>query len=296
MSTTRPPMDKMEQCALAYLVTGNKRLGLEAKRRLLYFFSWDPEGPTSFFAYDEPPMWVMMRGSRAYDWTYDLFTPEERAKIEPNMKARALQFLKHLQRKPFENCPYDSHAGRLPGFLGECALSFIHDWPEAREWLEYCTLIYMTGYPAWGGDDGGWQEGPSYWGAYMSFAIHYVVALKQATGIDLMQKPFFRNTPFFGLYTATPYHEQRPFGDGHEASPTGLGQIMYAFSSLTHDPHIRWFADECGFRPGADPLSVATYDPTLKARSAGGTAAGARLPRRGAGLDAHSARRPRPRH
>ncbi|MBM3858407.1 MAG: DUF4962 domain-containing protein [Verrucomicrobia bacterium] len=267
MRTTRPPMDEMEDCALAYLLTGDKRLGLEAKRRLLYFFSWDPEGPTSFFAYDEPPMWVMMRGSRAYDWTYDLFTPEERAKIEPNMKARALQFLKHLQRKPFENCPYDSHAGRLPGFLGECALSFIHDWPEAREWLEYCTLIYMTGYPAWGGDDGGWQEGPGYWGAYMSFAVHFVVALKQATGIDLMQKPFFRNTPFFGLYTATPYHEQRPFGDGHEASPTGLGQIMYAFSSLTRDPYLRWYADECRFKPGAGVLSVATYDPTLKARS-----------------------------
>jgi len=267
MSTTRPPMDKMEDCALAYLLTGDKRLGLEAKRRLLYFFSWDPEGPTSFFAYDEPPMWVMMRGSRAYDWTYDLFTPEERAKIEPNMKARALQFLKQLQRLPFENSPYNSHAGRLPGFLGECALSFIHDWPEAREWLEYSTLIYMTGYPAWGGDDGGWQEGPSYWGAYMNFAIHFVVALRQATGIDLMQKPFFRNTPFFALYTATPYHEQRPFGDGHETSPTGLGQILYAFSSLTHDPHLRWFADECRFRPGADPLSVATYDPSLKARS-----------------------------
>ncbi|MCX7825837.1 MAG: DUF4962 domain-containing protein, partial [Verrucomicrobiae bacterium] len=267
MQTTRPPMDRMESCALAYLLTGDRRLGLEAKRRLLYFFSWDPEGPTSFFAYDEPPMWVMMRGTRAYDWTYDLFTPEERAKIEPNMKARALQFLKRLRSMPFENSPYESHAGRLPGFLGECALSFIHDWPEAREWLEYCTLIYMTGYPAWGGDDGGWQEGPAYWGAYMSFAIHFVVALKQATGIDLMQKPFFRNTPFFALYTATPYHEQRPFGDGHESSPTGLGQIMYAFSSLTGDPHIRWFADECRFRPGADVLSVATYDPALKARS-----------------------------
>jgi len=183
------------------------------------------------------------------------------------MKARALQFLKRLQTLPFENSPYESHAGRLPGFLGECALSFIHDWPEARDWLEYCTLIYMTAYPAWGGDDGGWQEGPSYWGAYMSFAIHFVVALRQATGIDLMQKPFFRNTPFFAFYTATPYHEQRPFGDGAESSPCGLGAIMYAFSSLLRDPYLRWLAEECRFRPGADVLTVATYDPTLKARS-----------------------------
>ena len=118
MRTTRPPMDVMERCALAYLITGNRRLGQEAKRRLLHFFSWDPDGPTSFFAYDEPPMWMMMRGTRAYDWTYDLFTPEERAKIEANMQVRAGQFLKHLQRLPFESNPYDSHAGPAAGVPG----------------------------------------------------------------------------------------------------------------------------------------------------------------------------------
>jgi len=267
MNTTRPPMDMMERCALAYLVTGNKQLGLEAKRRLLYFFSWNPEGPTSLFAYDEPPMWVMMRGTRAYDWTYDLFTPEERAKIEPNMKARALQFLKRLRSLPFESNPYDSHAGRLPGFLGECALSFIHEWPEAREWLEYVTTIYMTSYPAWGGDDGGWQEGPSYWSAYMGFAIHYVVALRQATGVDLMQKPFFRNTPNYGLYTVAPYNENSPFGDNQHAAPRGQAADMYAFSSLLQNPFYRWYADAAGYKPGTDVLSLATYDPSLKARS-----------------------------
>jgi len=267
MRTTRPPMDVMERCALAYLVTGDEKLGEEAKRRLQHFFSWDPEGPTSFFAYDEPPMWMMMRGTRAYDWTYDLFLPDERAKIEANMKARAAQFLKRLQQLPFESNPYDSHAGRLPGFLGECALSFIHEWPEARQWLDYSTLIYYTSYPAWGGDDGGWQEGPGYWGAYMRFALHYVVALREATGVDLMQKPFFRNTPYYGLYTATPYHQHKPFGDGAAGSPSGLGGLMYVFSTLTENPYFRWYAEESGRRIGGDVLSLATYDPALKTRS-----------------------------
>jgi hypothetical protein len=270
MRTTRPPMDTMERCALAYLLTGDQRLGQEAKRRILHFFSWDPKGPTSLFAYDEPPMWVMMRGSRAYDWTYDLFTPEERAKVEPNMKARALQFLTLLQRMPFESNPYSSHPGRLPGFLGECALSFSHEWPEAKEWLEYVTLLYYTSYPAWGGDDGGWQEGPGYWSAYMSFALHFVVALREAGGVDLMQKPFFRNTPWFALYTATPYQEHWAFGDGQGGSPKGFGHLMYVFSTLTQNPYFRWDAEESGVGPrqiAADALSLATYDPSLKARS-----------------------------
>ena len=267
MQTTRPPMDMMERCALAYLLTGDRRLGLEAKRRLLHFFSWDPQGPTSLFAYDEPPMWVMMRGSRAYDWTYDLFTPEERAKIEPNMKARALQFLKLLQSMPFEANPYSSHPGRLPGFLGECAISFIHEWPEAKEWLEYVTLLYYTSYPAWGGEDGGWQEGPGYWGAYMSFALHFVIALREAAGVDLMQKPFFRNTAYYGLYTATPYHEHMPFGDGQSNRPAPLGFLMCVFSTLTQNPYFRWHAEAAGRTVEGDVLCLSTYDPSLKARS-----------------------------
>jgi len=126
-----------------------------------------------------------MRGCRAYDWTYDLFTPEERQKVETSMRGRAADFYKLLRNKPYENNPYESHAGRIIGFLGEAALEFHNEWPEAQEWLQYITRIYWGVYPAWGKDDGGWNEGPGYWSAYMSFALHFVVALKQATSIDL---------------------------------------------------------------------------------------------------------------
>ena len=268
MRTTRPPMDDMERCALAYLLTGERKFGLEAKRRLLHFFSWDPNGPTGLWGYDEPAMWMMMRGTRAYDWTADLFTPAERSRIEPAIKTRAKQFYIHLKdRRRFETNPYESHAGRMPGFLGEAALSFAHEWPEAKTWLEYATLLYCTSYPAWGGDDGGWQEGPGYWSAYMGFALHYVAALRQATGVDLMRKPFFRNTGYYALYTATPYHEHRPFGDGQTGSPAGLGYVLYAFSTLAGDPYLRWYADQSRRRVGADLLTLATYDPALKAKS-----------------------------
>lgn len=268
MRTTRPPMDAMETCALAYLLTGEKELGLEAKRRILHFFSWDPKGSTCLWSYDEPAMWVMMRGTRAYDWTYDLFSPEERGRVEPVMKERAEQFYVHLRKKrKFHTNPYESHAGRMPGFLGEAAISFAHEWPEAREWIEYATLLYYTSYPAWGGDDGGWQEGPGYWSAYMSFAMNYVIALRNATGVDLMNKPFFRNTPYYALYTATPYNEHRPYGDGAYSSPAGLGSIMYAFAGMLEDPYLKWHGEECGRNAGRDLLTLVTADPNLEPKN-----------------------------
>ncbi len=270
MRTTRPPMDDMARCALAYVMTGEKTYGEEAKRRILHFFSWDPKGSTCLWSYDEPSMWMMMRGIRAYDWTHDLFSPEERGKIEPVMKERARQFYVHLHdKRRFHTNPYESHAGRMPGFLGEACLCFAHEWPEAKEWFRYANLLYMTSYPAWGGDDGGWAEGPPYWGAYMGFALHYVAALREATGIDLMRKPFFRNTPRYALYTATPYHQFAPFGDGQNGSPRGLGSVMYAFAYLLKDPRFLWHAEATGRRPGADVLTMATYDPELKSVNPG---------------------------
>ncbi|HID06597.1 MAG TPA: DUF4962 domain-containing protein, partial [Armatimonadetes bacterium] len=265
--STRPPMDAMERCALVYLLTGDRKYGDEAKRRILHFFSWNPNGSTSLFHNDEPAMWMMMRGVRAYDWIYELFTPDERKHVEAVMRIRAEQFYQRLRRRPFESNPYESHAGRILGFLGEVALAFIHEWEEAPDWLDYVLKIFWCVYPAWAEDDGGWQEGPGYWRAYMSFALHFVVALKQATGVDLTKKPFFRNTPYYKLYTNPPYARHSPFGDGQHAPPgRGAGHVMYHFSTLLRDPYIRWYSDYMKSGPGASILGFVLYDPTVKSK------------------------------
>jgi len=262
---TRPPMDKMETCALAYLLSGQRRFGDEARRRLRHFFAWDPNGSTSLSHNDEPAMWVMQRGTRAYDWVHDLLTPEDRAKIEPVMKTRCEQFLKRLTGMPFESRPFSSHPARDVGFLGEAALCFIHEWPEARSWLEYVLKIYRSVFPAWAADDGGWQEGPGYWGAYMGFALHFAAALQKATGESITRKPFFRNTPYYKLYANPPLARMSPFGDGQH-NPAGAGWLMYAFSTLLRDPYVRWYAEAQGSGPGSGPLGFALADPTLQAK------------------------------
>lgn len=266
MRTTRPPMDAMERVAFAYLLTGDEAAGAEAKRRILHFFSWDPQGTTGYFGYDEPAMWVMMRGVRAYDWTWDLFTPEERELVESAMRVRAADMYRMLRRMPFDNNPYSSHPGRTIGFLGEAAIAFYHEWEEAPEYLDYITRIYWGVYPAWGKDDGGWNEGPGYWNAYMSFGLHFVLALREATGIDLAQRPFFANTPYYGLYTTPPHGTMAPFGDGTEWLPRRHGSLIYWFSTLNRDPIIRWYAEQSGAGPGSSALGVLLNDDTIEPR------------------------------
>ena len=261
--TTRPPMDKMQNAALAYLLTADDDAGAEAKRRVLHFFSWDPNGPTNTFHNDEPAMWIMMRGCRAYDWTYELYSPAEHRKIQAAMSERARAIYKLLRRKPYDNNPYESHLGRQIGFLGEAAIELYHEVPEAKEWLQYILSIYWGVYPAWGREDGGWNEGPSYWSAYMDFALHFVVALREATGIDLSQKPFFKNTPYYSFYQCPPGSSISPFGDGNQTGRCTQPALMYYFSSLLKDPCLRWYADYFNYRPNGI-LGVALADPSIK--------------------------------
>ncbi|MBN2293440.1 MAG: DUF4962 domain-containing protein [Pirellulales bacterium] len=264
---TRPPMDLMETCGLAYLLTGERRFGEEAKRRILHFFAWNPEGSTNLFHNDEPAMWMMQRGVRAYDWCYDLFTPDERKKVESVMKVRCHQFRERLRLMPFESRPYSSHPARDLGFLGEAALCFAHEWPEARDWLSYVMKVYWSVFPAWGQDDGGWQEGPSYWRAYMGFTLHFTTALEKATGEQISRRPFFQNTPYFGLYTNPPYAQMSPFGDAQQNPPgRGMGRLMYCFSTLLWDPYVRWYADAVRSGPGLMPISFALCDCELRAK------------------------------
>ncbi len=263
---TRPPMDRMEQAGLAYLLTGNAQCGAEAKRRVLHFFAWDPRGSTNVFHNDEPAMWIMMRGTRAYDWTHDLFSAAEREKVEASMRIRAAEFYRKMRGMPFENRPFESHAGRIIGFLGEAAVSFLPDWPEAREWLDYITKIYWGVYPAWSKDDGGWNEGPGYWSAYMQFGLHFVVALREATGVDISQRPFFKATPYYKLYVSPPYSNMSPFGDGTQFRPSRPTSLLYWFSTLNRDPRIRWYPDALGKGPGSGILDAVLRDDSLRAQ------------------------------
>lgn len=263
---TRPPMNLMEQAAFAYLLTADPECGAEAKRRLLHFFSWDPRGSTGIFNNDEPAMWVMMRGTRAYDWTYDLFTEAEREKVEQAMRIRAADMYGWLSSRPFENNPYSSHAGRTVHFLGEAGLEFFDEWPEARKYVEYTTKIYWGVYPSptWGGEDGGWNEGPGYWG-YMDFALRFMTAVRKATGMNLADREFFKNTPYYRMYMTPPHGTMKPFGDCTQFTNGVQKELIYWFSSLNQDPVIRWYADMVAAGPGTwGIMSVVHKDETLK--------------------------------
>lgn len=216
MNTTRPDESRMERMAQGYMLTGDKMFGEEAKRRILHFFSWDPDGSTALKNNDEPAMWIMRWGLIAYDWTYDLYTKEEHQIIEDSISRRAEQLYDYLTTRPFDSNPYDSHPNGYLQILGDAALVLAHERPEqAQRWFQYSTECFRAICPIYGTPDGGWNEGVAYWSFSNNHQyIAYVIRMRTATGMDLgKSKPYFRNCGYYPLY-GWPTGTQLPsFGD-----------------------------------------------------------------------------------
>ncbi len=265
--TMRPYTQRMVTSALAYIYTGDERFAEEARRRLMHFMSWDVEGSSSTIWPTELGMDIAENATPVYDWIYDFLSDEDRRICEEVLTARMVQINRDVHRnRPMESQPYSSHPGRMVGFALEGGIVLAHEAPEARDWLDYTLKLVWSTYPAWGGDEGGWHEGISYWSGYMRRMVRVVHELDHY-GIPLKNKPFFQNTGYFGLYAAYPGRPTRAFGDGHH-SPLGTatGIVTYMLSNIYDNPYFRWHSEQIGAGPSGRK-AIRIFNPGLEARS-----------------------------
>jgi len=135
------------------------------------------------------------------------------------VKAYAAQCYDRLRQRNYCENPGDSHAGRLPAYLGEAALvlkgSGVLSDEEALRWLDYSLEIYGGIFPHYGTPDGGWAEGPFYASSYTKWYLPFFSAVERFGGTRFLDRPFYQRVSEFFLHFASPYHENHPFGDGY---------------------------------------------------------------------------------
>lgn len=219
-----------ETIAFVYLVTGEKNYGEAARRWLMHLMSWNPDGPTNFKLNCEAGKPLLFRPARAYDWAWDVFTPEERAKVQATMRRRISDAWEsgEVQRGVGHlNRPYNSHGNRVWHKIGESGIAFLGEIPEAETWLDYAVNKFYACYPVWSDDDGGWHEGVSYWAGYMGKSVWWLQVAHAALGIDGLKKPFFARVGDYPLYIAPPGSPNSGFGDLSFRPPSsGVGGFM----------------------------------------------------------------------
>lgn len=249
--------------ALAYLISRDKKYGEAAKSHIMHITNWSLDGSLQVQngGLDELGLTFARTLPKVYDWTYDLFTPEERLKMENWMVALVDSFMYRMERSDFVNHPSGSHSGRLPGYFMEFAI-VLAERPEAVSWMEYGMKTALTVWPHWAGSGGGWAEGVNYSMGYNERYITSLQALLISTDYDLWQKPFFKKYPEFLIYCISPVGEISPFGDAEE-NPIGgktdrLASMFLYYAHAFGDGGLRWWVDlldEGKQETSQDPLS-----------------------------------------
>ena len=217
--------------ALVYLSEQDEAFGRAAIERLLEFARWDVEGATSTFHNNEPHMSVINLGPRAYDWTYDLMTEDERATIREALRARGNQTLERFRRFNYGVTGTDNHSGRLLGFLGECGIALAGECDDVEEWFDFILPTTVAMYPWWGGREGGWAQGVSYSSTYCLLYYHFLFSLREIGNVDFYKKAWFRNHGEWRMMCVPPNAYMVPFGDGRTA---GEGSVISSWGIQRH--------------------------------------------------------------
>ncbi|MEQ8880187.1 MAG: DUF4962 domain-containing protein [Cyclobacteriaceae bacterium] len=234
--------------ALVYVLTGEEKYGLAAKKHLLNLLDWELDGVASLDeSFDEIGLRIARTAAQAYDWLYDLMTDEEREAVKQMLIARGDQMLDRLERRDFLHKSAYSHDGRLPGYLLEFSIALAEE-ERAEVWMDYAMRALLTVFPHWGGKDGGWAEGVNYALSYNERFITPLQSLYEATGYNLWEKSYFRNMRHFLVYCVSPVGEIMPFGDNEHHPISYRGGDLHAilkFHSLLHnDADTRWWIEQ----------------------------------------------------
>lgn len=212
----------MVASALMYGLTGDRKAGSHSKALLMTISSWDPDCPCSLtgkWGGDEVGLSNARCLPSVFDLLYDLLDDRERKQVAAVIGAYARQCRELLLKIDYVRNPSNSHAGRLPAYLGEAALVLKGTGTETEEtlitWLEQALDIYFGIFPYYGGADGSWAEGAFYSSSYTKWFLPFFSAVERFSGFSLFERPFYARLSQYLLHFCDPKYEVHPFGDGY---------------------------------------------------------------------------------
>lgn len=206
--------------ALGYAILGDKEAGEHAVRSLLTICDWNPAGPCSILGPwgDEIGLSHVRCLPAVYDLVWELLNEKERIFVEQTLATYALQCEELLNSIDFGQNPGNSHAGRVPAYLGEMALVLKGSavpLETLERWLTLSLDIYGSFFPYFGGPDGGWAEGTFYGSSYTRWYLPFFMAVERFSGYSFLDRPFYQRLIHFFMHFSPPGWESHPFCDGY---------------------------------------------------------------------------------
>ncbi len=258
LNHSRPALGYIGVSALAYLVTGERRYGERAKEELEAMIEVEQWTGGFFLVVGERSAAAAL----AYDWCYDLFTPEERE--------RYAEAIVRLGVKPYFSgkwwgveVPVTNWRGVGHGGCGLAALALADKSEVAAKAAEWSWGHNHAFLEQALHEDGGGPEGIMYWNYGVTFSLYYLAAATRLCGGDdgLSRTLTERLAGYWNIYMHGPDQRYANFNNMNEGTFAGLygenegnpmGGPPAATAALFEswvdggDPLLLWAADNGG--------------------------------------------------
>ena len=242
---TRMGGSTTELC-MAYVLTGDERLGAEAVRHGLHVAGWDPDGVSRANDFSDGACLRAM--ALVFDTCQALLTDQQKQLLLDGINARAGRFYRRW-RNQLETRVFNAHIWQhiLHDFI-DAAFATVGELPEAEEWVTYAYELWLNRVPLLGGNDGGWANGNNYFGTNFASLVYIPALFKQLTGVDFFSHPWYRNVIYYQIYSWPPNSQCDGFGDGSEKGSVPGGArlgFLDVIGGVLQDPSAGWYIAQC---------------------------------------------------
>ncbi|MGD0091321.1 MAG: heparinase II/III family protein [Planctomycetota bacterium] len=233
LDQSRAACRRVSLWAALYRLNGGKQFADRAIAEMLTaakFKDWNP----SHFLDTAEMSWALGIG---YDWLYDVLSDDDRKTIRAALVEKGLKpGLEAYEKKGWwPKCTHNwnqvCNGGLLTG-----ALAIADEEPaiaaqivaHSRQSIPLALASYAP--------DGGWAEGPGYWGYATQYTVNYLAALQSAFGNDggLSKLPGMAETGMFRIYAAGPTGKNFNFADAGEGA--GRNATMFWLAHQYRQP------------------------------------------------------------
>ncbi len=262
--------DALYNLSLAYLMGGENKYAVAAKRILLEVTDWptDYDDVSSVAAEwgDEVGLSMSRYAHKVYDWLYETLSTSEKERVLKMCQGRAWQTFNLLNTNEYLTYPGSSHPARLIAYLSEMAIAMAGEVDGPETWLDFSLKALTTFYPHWGGLDGGWAEGVPYGLWYNNFYIPAFDTLEATADYNLWKRPFFNSIRYFYLYCTSPLARIRPFGDSAEGGGPNSNQrdafirLMDYHANRYEDEYTAWWVKQVPLSESFKDINTANFN------------------------------------
>jgi hypothetical protein len=230
LDKSRTCLNRVTTLAGVYRLTGDKRFAERAKLEMLTAAGFPDWNPKHFLDTAEMTSALAI----GYDWLFDYLSPDERATIRKAIVELGLkEGLKVYEAdrwwaKATHNWNQVCNGGMTVGALAIAE----EDSVLARRVVNYARRSIPRAMASFA-PDGGWNEGPGYWGYTTMYTAFFLSAVETALGTDfgIQSSPGYRDTGYFRMHFIGPTGRTFNYADAHDAAGSAY-QMMWMGRAL----------------------------------------------------------------